>query len=926
MAEGVTPVRRADRLRQGCGESARASATAEARPRLRACVRRAKARRLREFAGVILVGALAWSAATAPATAQRGTPAPPSPWANFVEPDFPFFSSVVDARSLGTGWPADNLTPRGLVLNLGQGLWACFDIDLLRMSAMWTGKGVTPVGMAQGSYHLAGAKAPEGQRTLPQIVGTPWIANGVYPGWQTGATIAVTDPRPAGPDPREVGRGPIDPSLGRFTAVRFTAAGLVLEYEVRGVAVQERIIAGGVSPPASISRRVRLARVPEPLWLVLGRRPAGGTLKASVSGSPAATLVERPGGLLAVRVAASTGPVEFVAAIGAAAQAASTTAGSPLANADVTARPRWPQTVNTRATLAKGPGAYVLDRIALPTTNPWRRNIRLADIAFLGGGRAAAVTFDGDVWAISGLSGELPSVSWRRFASGLHEPLGIVARNGELFVFDRNGIWRLVDIDGNGEADRHELFSNAFVQTAETREFAMSVRLAPDGSFVIAKGGQEGTTIGRDNGSVLRISADGRTSKKLAYGLRQPFAAVHPRTGLVTASDQQGNYVPSTPLHVIRDGQYYGFIPLILPKEQYPAPIADPLLWIPHAINASGAGQVWLTGARMGPLTDALVHLGYFRPEMFLVRMNERGSRLQGAVVSLTRGLDFGPLAGAVNPADGQLYVTGFQIWGTEADQISGLVRYRYTGAPTTLPHEVAAMDKGVLLRFDVPLDAAAAANPANYSAERWNYQRTAGYGSPHFKTDGTRGQDTLTPSSAYVSRDKKTVFIGLPGMQTVMQMRVGWSLKTAAGAAFDHTAYLTPYELTRFNPVAEGFAPVTVDLTPRAAKAAATTPVTAEEGRRLAALMGCVACHSVDGTVTGKTGPSWKGLYGAERVFTDKTKGTADAAYLRQSILEPAARVATGFNQADAGMPSYAGVLTDAQIDALVLYIQSLK
>jgi mono/diheme cytochrome c family protein len=89
---------------------------------------------------------------------------------------------------------------------------------------------------------------------------------------------------------------------------------------------------------------------------------------------------------------------------------------------------------------------------------------------------------------------------------------------------------------------------------------------------------------------------------------------------------------------------------------------------------------------------------------------------------------------------------------------------------------------------------------------------------------------------------------------------------------------------------------------------------------------MGCVACHSIDGTVTGRVGPSWKALSGSERTFTDKTKGIADEAYLRQSILEPAAKVAVGFNQTDAGMPSYAGVLTDAQIEALLLYIQSLK
>src|SRR5437867_1817521 len=80
-------------------------------------------------------------------------------WGNVVEADFPFFSSVLDARRAGNGLPTNNLTPRGIILNLGHECWACFDTDLLRMSAIWTGKGVTPVSMAQGSYHVTGVKA-----------------------------------------------------------------------------------------------------------------------------------------------------------------------------------------------------------------------------------------------------------------------------------------------------------------------------------------------------------------------------------------------------------------------------------------------------------------------------------------------------------------------------------------------------------------------------------------------------------------------------------------------------------------------------------------------------------------------------------------------------------------------------------------------
>src|SRR4029079_417400 len=115
----------------------------------------------------------------------------------------------------------------------------------------------------------------------------------------------------------------------------------------------------------------------------------------------------------------------------------------------------------------------------------------------------------------------------------LHEP----PFKPEIFVFDRDGVWRLKDTNNDGETDVYEMFCNQFGQTAETREFPNSMKLAPDGSLVISKGGQEGTTYGKDNGKVLRISADGKTVTQLAYGLRQPFVGVHPKTGLVTASD-----------------------------------------------------------------------------------------------------------------------------------------------------------------------------------------------------------------------------------------------------------------------------------------------------------------------------------------------------------------------------------------------------
>lgn len=77
--------------------------------------------------------------------------------------------------------------------------------------------------------------------------------------------------------------------------------------------------------------------------------------------------------------------------------------------------------------------------------------------------------------------------------------------------------------------------------------------------------------------------------------------------------------------------------------------------------------------------------------------------------------------------------------------------------------------------------------------------------------------------------------------------MHVGWSLASREGTTFDNNAYFTPYELAKFDPAAEGFEPIKVDLTPKAAVAQVAGPVTVEEGKRLYLFMGCLACHSTD-------------------------------------------------------------------------------
>ncbi|WP_395736949.1 DUF6797 domain-containing protein [Prosthecobacter sp.] len=864
-------------------------------------------------------------------------PATPSPWGDFVETDFPFFSSVLDAREAGEGFPKDNLTPRGIILNLGHNLWACFDTDLLRIACIWEGEAgkppVTPEALAPGSYHVAGQKTKDGQDFLPKPVGKVWLANGIYPGWQVGEKPSFTDPREATPSPEEVGRGPVQSGAGtHFDALDYgkqsPLEGVKLNYTIDGVGITESFMTGGETE-LSWLRSFEVSPHSKPLVFLLGygqnshQRLTASGLQNTVT-LEKTEIIRDKNGCLYLSVPASSTKTSFQVATSVKLPRKSSLP-TPLGG------PGMKPVLTTSATLSTKPDAYVIDEIPLPLDNPWKRNVRLADLAFFNDqGDAAGVTFDGDVWLISGLKGDLEKVTWKRFASGLHEPMNIVVRGSDILVFDRNGIWKLVDTNNDKECDRYEMFCNLFAQTAETREFPNSMKLGPKGELYISKGGQEGTTYGKHNGTVIKVAPDGKSIEVIGYGLRQPFIGVNPKTGLVTASDQQGNYVPSTPLHIISDHHFYGHLPTIAPKEKYPETITEPLTWLPHPVNPSGVTQTWLIGAKMGPVNDELIHIGYNRPELFRVLMNSHFEKPQAAVVSFSRNFDFPTLNAVVNPADGQLYVVGFQVWGTVVKKISGLARLRYTDKPRVLIKEITPTDKGLLLRFNVKLDPALATNPDSFNGERWNYKRTFDYGSPHLKLDGSSGQEWMTPSSAYLSKDGMTVLVSFPEMKAgVHQMRIGWGLKSADGLKAENTAYFTPWELMTFDAKKEGFDEnLKVDLTPRKAAAVATTKATAEEGERLYQMFGCMACHSIDGTLVGKVGPSWKGLYGSEREIAKGEKGkfNADEAYLRESITNPSAKVVKGFEKFDTGMPIYSGILNDSQIESLILYIKSLK
>jgi cytochrome c oxidase subunit 2 len=93
------------------------------------------------------------------------------------------------------------------------------------------------------------------------------------------------------------------------------------------------------------------------------------------------------------------------------------------------------------------------------------------------------------------------------------------------------------------------------------------------------------------------------------------------------------------------------------------------------------------------------------------------------------------------------------------------------------------------------------------------------------------------------------------------------------------------------------------------------------ELGKLLYTKQGCSTCHSTDGTKL--IGPTWKNAFGRTEHFTDGTSATVDENYIRQSIMDPQAKIVESFPPS---MPTYQGKLSDRQLSGIIEYIKSLK
>jgi len=444
--------------------------------------------------------------------------------------------------------------------------------------------------------------------------------------------------------------------------------------------------------------------------------------------------------------------------------------GHPLAHLTRGGPKQWPQVLETRGTLGEN-RPYAVDTIELPARNPWNALFFFGDHDFFPDGTAMICTMQGDVWRVEGIDGSLEHIRWRRFASGLHQALGLLIVDGRVHVLGRDQITRLHDLNGDGEADYHECVSNAYKTSPGGHDFVAGLQRDAAGNFLI---------VSSDQG-LVRISPDGKKAEVLATGFRNPDGLGLSPDGVITVPCSEGEWTPASMVCEIKPGGHYGYRG---PKDGKTPDL--PLVYLPRGLDNSSGAQVTVTSDRWGPLQGQMLHLSFGAGTFFLLLREQVDGQPQGAVVPMAGDFLSGVHRGRFNPKDGQLYVSGMAGWGSYTPADGCFQRVRYTGDPVQLPIAVHAHQNGVLVSFTQPVDAALAAVPKNHFAQVWNYRYGAAYGSqelsPHHP--GMPGHDPLAIRSVTVLADGRSLFLELPDLQPVNQLHL--HLRVDSGPAHD--------------------------------------------------------------------------------------------------------------------------------------------
>ncbi len=547
--------------------------------------------------------------------------------------------------------------------------------------------------------------------------------------------------------------------------------------------------------------------------------------------------------------------------------------------------------------------------------------LRISGMAMRGPRELLFTTWEGDLFSLD--LDALPEQGpppFRRIARGLSEPMGLAVSDGRLFVTEKNEATELLDEDGDGLFETYRCLSHDWPCTMDWHEYLFGA-VVRDSRLYFSSSVAMGTRD-KDNrqahlrGSVVAVHVDTGETEILAGGLRTPDGIGRGPRGSLLVTDNQGEWLPANKLIQVQPEAFYQFRSRE-PWHPFDRPRATPpAVWLPQGEIAASPTEPILLPETWGPYAGQVVFGDATFGGLQRVFLEEVDGVLQGTAFPFSQGFRH-LLHRFAFTEDGDLYAGGIAR-GNDKEfihRVSGLTRIRYTGKEVFEPLAARLKTNGLEIEFTLPLAEGSGWNPAGYHVEQWGYQATQTYG-------GNKVRHRLAEvRSATVSADRRRVFLELPGLipGEVLHVRLPETLPSASGQA------LWSGELwSTVNRIPQG-RPGRVEAAPPGVLAN-TAPFfrfsTGDAGRVLFQNF-CSACHSLDDVPL--TGPNLRGIAGSKRRVRDKPDGAlreieADAAYLRQSILDPNALLVDGYPENL--MPPIGAIFTEAQVEALVDYL----
>ncbi|MEI6233946.1 MAG: DUF6797 domain-containing protein [Planctomycetota bacterium] len=773
--------------------------------------------------------------------AKKDPPKPATP-PRYMQMDYgPFLSASMMSdpkakfRNADGHFEGSDVTPKGIAVRLGAD-WIdgiVFDTDTLRYSAGWMG----------GQFKLKGVPFDGGHGPGPTLGVPPMFGTLNGPGWAD-RYGNFTDPRKDVVKPLPP-PGPLPAEWGKYKGLYRNGQQIVFSYLLGKSSVLDMAAIEGDGANKAFARNLTIGATENDLKLiVLDTRPV---LDAKLPPDTKPTVISVDGGVATagdVKVSLVNAPAgsKFVSANGqiqlhlpqlkdtanfkiiitkgdAAAAAKASKAPLDLNTLTKGGPAMWTETIETKGVVGTGSEAYVVDTLTLPYENPYKAWMRIGGFDFFSNQTSAALsTWSGDVWIVTGIDDTLEHLKWKRFATGLHQPLGLRIVDDKIYVVGKDQITRLHDLNNDGEADFYECFNSDWQLTTAFHSFCYDLQTDKEGNFYfifgapVHAGGGGFQNLTDHHGCLMKVSKDGSKMSVYATGFRSPNGIGISPDGQLTSGDNQGTWVPASPLHWIKPGSFNGVTDTAHGVEVH-QPKA--LCFMPQNVDNSCGGQVWVTSDKWGPFNGEMLHMSYGQSALFKVLKEEVNGQMQGGVVKFPVKLASSAMRARFNTKDGQLYISGLKGWQTNGNKDGGFDRVRYTGAAVRMPTELHATTKGVTIGFTCELDAAAAADLQNYNCEVWNYKWTSAYGSPQVstlteapvepKTDkpgDTKKKkagdhhDPMTIKSATLSADKKSVFLEIADMRPVMQMKLTFNIKAADGTTLKSEIHNTIHNL----------------------------------------------------------------------------------------------------------------------------------